>query len=383
MSMLTLDPRELGERLRIARTEVSLTQEEAAKAIGMARTTLVAIERGQRAVRPDELIALAALYRVTVARLASPDAIHVDLAAKFRRIEGKEASKAVADAVSLLNRLATGAVQLERVVGQSSQMDYPPPIKLSPTMVVEQAEDAALSLRSRLGVGLGPIPDVISLLESELGLRIFFRPLSSGHISGLYAFDPAIGACILINANHNRKRRVQTAVHETGHLISDRSHADVLEEDEVPLSVEERFARRFGSAFLMPAPTVRSRFEQIAGAERRFELRQLILMAHQIGVATEAMCRRMEELGLLPQGTWNSLKDRGFAGELERLVLGESSLEHKPPLVPVRLAYLASIAREQELLSEGQLCDLLVVDRLELREALLPFEAEETLSAHG
>jgi len=373
---------ELGERLRAARSGVNLTQDTVAASLGMARTTLVAVEKGQRSVKPEELLALARLYGVSAGKLMSPDAIHVDLSAKFRRTEGKEASKAVTEALALLNRLATGAVQLEQVLGQSLRTDYPPPIRINAQSVLQQAEDAANNLRARLGVGLGPIPDLISLLELELGLRIFFRPLPS-QISGLYAFDPAIGACMLINANHHWKRRVQTATHETGHFVSDRSHADILEETEVSLSVEERFAKRFGSAFLMPAPGVRARFDQIAGAENRFEVRELILLAHQFGVATEAMCRRLEELTLLPQGTWDSIRDRGFAGDLERGVLGEPSLPPRPPLVPARLAYLASIAMDRELLSEGQLCDLLAVERSELREALEPFEAEEVLSLHA
>jgi Zn-dependent peptidase ImmA (M78 family)/DNA-binding XRE family transcriptional regulator len=372
----------LGERLRAARSGANLTQEVAAASLGMARTTLVAIEKGQRPVRPEELLAFAQLYDVSAGRLTSPNAIHVDLSAKFRRAEGKDASRAITEALVLLNRLATGAVQLERLLGQELRTDYPPPIRINPQIVNQQAEDVANNLRARLGVGLGPIPDVISLLELELGLRIFFRPLAS-QISGLYAYDPAIGACILINAKHHWKRRAQTAIHETGHFASDRSHADILEEDKVSLSIEERFAKRFGSAFLMPASGVRARFDQIVGSDNRFDVRELILLAHQFGVATEAMCRRLEEVSLLPQGTWDSMRDRGFASDLERSVIGEVSVQLKPPLIPTRLAYLASTALDREVLSEGQLCDLLAVDRLELREAVLPFEAKEVMSLHA
>ena len=370
---------DLGERLRAARSGANLTQDAAAAALGIARTTLLAIEKGHRPVRPEELLALARLYGVSAGRLTSPDAIHVDLSAMFRRAEGKEASKAAADALALLNRLATGAVQLERLVGHEPRIDYPPPIRVNPRRVNQQAEDAANNLRARLGIGLGPIPDPIGLLELELGLRIFFRPLPS-QISGLYAYDPAIGACILINSNHHWKRRVQTAIHETGHFASDRSHADILEEEEISPSIDERFARRFGSAFLMPASGVHARFDQVVGSENRFNVRELILLAYQFGVATEAICRRLEELNLLPQGTWDSLSDRGFASGLERDVIGSVGVRPRPPAIPPRLAYLASLALDREVVSEGQLCDLLAVDRLELRDALAPFEAEEVMS---
>jgi len=380
--MNNLAPTELGDRLRGARSEANFTQDAAAAALGMARTTLVAIEKGQRSVRPEELLAFARLYGVSAGKLVSPDAIHVDFSAKFRRMQGKDGSRAGGEALRLLNRLATGAAQLERLLGQELRTDYPPPIRINPRLVNQQAEDAANNLRARLGVGFGPIPDLITMLELELGLRIFFRPLPS-LISGLYAFDAAVGACVLINANHHWKRRVQTAIHETGHFASDRSHADILEGDELSFSIEERFAKRFGSAFLMPASRVRARFDQIVGLDNRFDVRELILLAHQFGVATEAMCRRLEELTLLPQGSWDSLRDRGFASDLERGVIAEEGASPKPPLISPRLAYLAATALDRELVSEGQLCDLLAVDRLDLREALKPFEAEEVISLYA
>lgn len=377
MTPTAVEAAALGDRLRAARSNAGLTQDVVSTQIGISRTTLVAIERGQRRVRPEELIAFSKLYGVSVGRLTAPDAVHVDLSAKFRRVEGREAGSDVANAVGLLNRLATGAAELERQLGSEFPRDYPPPVRVRASGLYQQAEDAAAALRGRLGIGLGPISDLLSLFELELGIRVFARSLPN-HISGLYAFDAAVGACILVNAAHRWKRRTQTLAHEGGHFVADRSHADVLEEDEVPESIEERFAKRFGQALLMPAAIVRPRFNQIVASENAFSVRQLVLLAHQFGVATEAMGRRLEELDLLPAGTWDSLRDRKFNSSYERQVLGDSAPDPTPPLVPPRLAYMASLALEKELLSEGQLCELLVIDRVGLRVTLAPFSADSS-----
>ena len=372
---------DLGERRRAARSGANLTQDAAAAALGIARTTLLAIEKGHRPVRPEELLALARLYGVSAGRLTSPDAIQMLLPfCDVSACRGKGGLQGRCRRARLAQpprhrRRAVGAARWARAANRLPAANTRQPSARQPT----GGGCCQQSAGSRLGIGLGPIPDPIGLLELELGLRIFFRPLPS-QISGLYAYDPAIGACILINSNHHWKRRVQTAIHETGHFASDRSHADILEEEEISPSIDERFARRFGSAFLMPASGVHARFDQVVGSENRFNVPELILLAYQFGVATEAICRRLEELNLLPQGTWDSLSDRGFASGLERDVIGSVGVRPRPPAIPPRLAYLASLALDREVVSEGQLCDLLAVDRLELRDALAPFEAEEVMS---
>ena len=61
------NPVELGDRLRHARTQAGLIQAQAADALQIARTTLVALEKGQRRVRPDELKGMADIYGASIA----------------------------------------------------------------------------------------------------------------------------------------------------------------------------------------------------------------------------------------------------------------------------------------------------------------------------
>ena len=361
-----IDPAKLGERLRVARSTAGLTQEDAANKLKMARTTLIAIEQGQRRVRPDELRAFAKTYQVSINDLLRVSAVHLDFAAKFRRVvDNVPRSAAAENAVRLLNRLAASMVELEGRLNQPLNFHYPPEKKIYAGDIEQQAEDIALDLRHRLGLGLSPIADIVTLVELELGVRIFLRPIDSS-ISGLFAYDPVVGPCMLINSKHTPERQAQTAAHETGHFLVTRTSPDIIDESPPENSREEKFVSFFALSFLMPAAAVRRRFRDVCSTSERFSPRHLILMAHAMKVSIEAMCRRLEGLQLLPKGTFDSLKDRGFAVEAAKKIIGEQgsvNLVNTPP----RLILMAVEAYKQQLFSEGQLCEMLAMDRVELR----------------
>ena len=365
----SIDATKVGERLRLARSNAGLNQEDAARELGVARTTIVAIEQGQRRVRNDELLKLAEVYSVSVNDLLRDSAVHVDLAGKFRRTTGNAAlEKASEETLRLLNRLATAAVELEVHLGQRKPANFPAEKPILSGNLEEQAEDLALELRHRLGLGLAPITDIVSLVELELGVRIFFRPLHSA-ISGVFAFDPAVGPCMLINSLHPRERQTQTIVHEVGHFMCMRQSADVFWNDPRELSREERFVSLFAVAFLMPAAAIRPRFRDLITSGGSFTPRHLLLLAHAFGVSFEAICRRLEALDLLPEGTFESLRERKFGIEENKRALGLSAAPG-PSMVPPRLTMLAAAAYRRGLMSEGQLSEMLALDRVQLREQL-------------
>ena len=57
-----MDIIQLGIELQAARKQAGLTQEQAALIIGVARTTMTAIESGERRIKEGELIKLAGAY---------------------------------------------------------------------------------------------------------------------------------------------------------------------------------------------------------------------------------------------------------------------------------------------------------------------------------
>jgi Zn-dependent peptidase ImmA (M78 family)/transcriptional regulator with XRE-family HTH domain len=375
-------PTEVGERLRIAREGAGITQADAASSIEVARTTLVAIEQGQRRIRIGELQRLAKLYGTSVNALLRQEAIHVDLAPRFRKLV-RSSDDAVDTAAQLLADLARAEVELENLLGVSRAQNYPPERPILRGDVRAQAAQDATELRQRLGLGMSPVLDIITLLELELGVRVYVRKFD-GRISGLFAFDEALGPCMLLNANHPRERRTQSAAHECGHLVSTRRQPEILHKDEPETSREERYANAFGRAFLTPPRAVMQKFHDVTAGSDRLTRRHVILLAHFFGVSREAMVRRLEELDLTKLGTWDWFEDNGgITDEQARQVLGDLRVPDGQKAdadrpTTLRLNLLAAEAHRQELLSEGQLARLLHLDRTELREILDDQEIERS-----
>jgi Zn-dependent peptidase ImmA (M78 family) len=376
-----LGDREIGERLRIAREGARITQAAAAQAISAARTTIVALEQGQRRVRTDELQKLAALFGTSANALLRRESVHVDMIPRFRKLT-MTADEAALDAVRLLNDLVRAEVELENALGVSRSRNYPPERPVLPANIRQQAELDAQELRTWLGLGSGPCLDIISLLELQLGIRVFLRPLH-GSISGLFAFDEISGASILLNSNHPPSRLIQTALHELAHFISARHQPDVMAEGDHRQSREEIYADAFARCFLMPARPVRERFLEITAGQSHFTRRHIILLAHAFGVSREALTRRLEELELAKKGTWNwFVSNGGISDDQVRAVLGDTAdltafRNEARRKVPLRVSLLAREAWKRDIYSEGQLARLLRLDRYELRALLDGTDNEE------
>jgi Zn-dependent peptidase ImmA (M78 family)/transcriptional regulator with XRE-family HTH domain len=390
-SLDQIAPIEVGERLRIARDAAKVTQAAAAAAVEMARTTLIAIEQGQRKIRMDELQRLAKLYGTSVNALFRQEAVQIDLIPKFRKLAGNK-DPSVEAAAKLLTDLVKAEVELEGMLGVHRIRNYPQQRPILPGDVRVQAEQDALEVRQSLGLGLGPVPDIITLLELQLGVRVFVRKLDS-RISGLFAFDDSVGACMLLNASHRRDRRMLTGAHELGHLVSARSEPEVLLDDTTELAREEPYAHAFARGFLTPARAVMQKFQDITAGSSHFTRRHVIVLAHAFSVSREAMVRRLEELKLRKPGTWDWFEGHGgITDEQERQVLGDLSpadIHQREASQPtsLRLNLLAGEAWRQELLSEGQLARLLHLDRVEVRAILdgldEPTEVDEALALRG
>jgi len=381
MQLDQLDPKILGLRLADARKGRGITQDQAARHIGCSRPTLIAIEKGKRSPKAEEIVALAELYSKTVNEIVRPGEPLAELQPALRAVAHnmKADDTETVHAISALQKFAEDYHRLEELAGVKLRINYPQQVELgSHVDVAAMAEDEAVKERQRLGLGDQPVIHLRSLLEAEVGLRIIYEDLPS-RIAGMFAFSRDFGGVIAVNRKHPSERRRATLVHEYGHLMTDRFKPGI---DYIAYPgrkpVNERFAEAFSMAFLMPATSIRRRFNQIVNDRKDFNISDLCRLAHLYFVSVEAMANRLEALSLIPKGVREYLTASRFEvrGSDELLALQQNPLAEER--FPDRYLFLAVHAFDRGELSEGELAAILRCDRVSAREIV-----EKRLSTAG
>ncbi len=368
----SIPPPVVGRRLQGARKARGLTQKEVAESLGVARTTITALEKGERRTRPGELIQMAQLYGRPVGDFVGARDSVADFAAQFRAAVSKLGSQQAQDelqhAVAIFQQLCEDYQHLENLNEAPLIRNYPTRYATDGTSPEVAAEDVATAERHRLALGDGPFLNLREALANDVGLRVFSIDLPS-RVAGMYSYMEEFGGCIAVNAVHPQERQRWSLAHEYGHFLTSRFRSEVSMLGGYGRSLSgERFADAFARCLLMPAAGLRRRFNELSRAARgRITAAEICQLAHHYFVSVEMMMLRLEELRLLPGGTWGRLHDRGFK---VREAEGQSSLSphsHGGRSLPLRYQYLAARAYEEGKLTEGELARLLRVDRVAAR----------------
>ncbi len=382
----TIDPKVFGRRLRDVRTTRGLTQRDVATDLGIARTTVTAIEQGERRVGPEELIRLSRLYGREINELARDREVAEEFAIQFRAAiaqAGRNQTE-LARAIQEFQRLCEDYLELEQLCGAPLTRNYPSPYPVEGISPEEAAEDIASAERNRLGLGDGTILRLRELLESDIGLRIFYPRLPS-HIAGMFAYTERRGGCIAINAVHPEERQRWSLGHEYSQFLTDRFRPEVsvmFIYERVPAS--ERFADAFAGAFLMPSNGLKRRFHELSRLRQgKITPAELCRLAHYYFVSVETLTRQLESLHLLPSGTWDRLRDSGFKVREAQTILELEPHPRANHLLPLRYQYLAVEAYQRGDLTEGQLARFLRVDRVEARRLVQALTNYHDVSESG
>jgi Zn-dependent peptidase ImmA (M78 family)/transcriptional regulator with XRE-family HTH domain len=383
-----IDPRILGQRIAEARKARGKTQEEVADFLGCSRPTYIAIEKGERQAKSDEIIKLATFLGRKVHDLVRPTEPIVDLQPHLRavaqRMKGAD-EEALHAAIDQLQRLAEDYRELERIMNAPLRFNYPPEVTLGPRIDAAQfAEVIATQERRRLGLGDQPIIHLRSTLEWDVGLRIFYWDLPSS-FAGMYAYTTDLGCCILVNRKHPPERRRVSMLHEYGHLLVDRFKPGI---DYLTMPgrkpANERFAEAFALCFLMPATSVRQRFHDIVNTTGDFQVSDLRRLSHFYFTSVEAMALRLEQLGLISKGSWQFLKESKFAPKQAGELLGLMPQPINDQPFPQRYQFLAVSAYERGDIGDSDLAHFLRCDIVSAREIVAEtLTSREVVEATG
>lgn len=374
-----IDLRKLGELLQQARKKSGMTQADAAKVIDAARTTIVAIEKGERRLKPSELIKLARAYGRAISDFvrSSPvtEPFEVQFRAAYQRNDQEEAR--VNPIIQRFEELCRNYLELEKIMDAPIPRNYPQEYDVTNMPIEAAAESIAISERQRLGLGDGPIPMLRDILEQSVGIRVFYLNMPAKY-SEIYSYDDQLGGCMAINLGHYEERRRWSMAHGYLHFLAHRRKPVVDFEGQYKRIPEsERLAEAFPKYFLMPTSGLLSRFNDMYRTHGKFTPTNLFTLAHYYGVSIEALVYRLEDMGLLPSGTWDRLRDRGLKVRKVQQELGLEEIDQRADALPIHYQHLAIEALEQGLITEGRFADFLGVDRLEARRIA------ETLREHS
>lgn len=275
-------------RLAIARELAGLTKTELAGLVDKTPSALSQFESGR--ARPDSQT----LRRISLAvgmpltffsrrRVTAP--VPID-ACHFRSLRSATQKDR--------RRLLAIATLLCELVEQLEDEFELPQDAVSPVIGAPRDENGieqlAEQVRRAWGLGLGPIKNMVRLLEAK---GVIVSPIVDGceevdAFSLWHAHRPLI---FLVLDKHSPSRSRFDAAHELGHLVM---HVDVM-----PASQEvERQANRFASAFLMP----QAQFKR--ECPPRLNWNQLEELKLRWGVSLAALVRRGRDVGVFSEATY-------------------------------------------------------------------------------
>ncbi len=180
------------------------------------------------------------------------------------------------------------------------------------TLRHEDIEDIAEKARAHWGLGLRPVVDMVSFLES-IGIIVASEEMETDRLDGLSRWGSDERPYVLLaNDKQSFARRQFDAAHELAHILL---HRDVSEQDfEENFKLIEEQAHNFASAFLLPA----SQFSIEVDSAAIWELERL---KARWRVSIKAQIMRLQRLNIVDRDATTRLfkiySAKGFASKGE------------------------------------------------------------------
>lgn len=272
-----------ANRLRAARllAGYSLRQLSERLSVDISAQAISLYENGKRKPDSSIIVALSEALKVPIdfffrnASIALPD-IEFRKKSKLGRKHIEQIKEFVID---YLERY----FEIELILNITSKFSNPLLSKRIGT--VEDIESAASELRTSWDLGLGPISNIIEMLEGK-GVKII-------EIEADPAFDGLstwVGSApvIVVNKNSEIVRKRLTVVHELGHLLLEFDNA-------TEGSTIEKYCNSFAGAFLLPAVSLK---HFLGSSRKNISINELVEIKEYFGISVQAIAYRLVNAGI-------------------------------------------------------------------------------------
>ncbi len=304
---------QIGYRVKAAREAKKWKQTQLADALGLKdRQSISAIENGDRALKPDELIALSDALERDIEFFLDPFSVAGE--AKFSWRTAPELSEQNLDNFEEKASKLIGLLRWLRITEKGSVEPLKDSLRLNSQSTYETARARAEGLVEKLNLGIVPSDHLIDKIEQNLDIPILFvdtiQDSKGNTISGATCHLNDLGV-ILINRNEPETRRFYDLAHELFHALTwDAMEPDHRESNSYEARLQgkskriEQLANEFAAALLMPTKSL----EHFIKKNRMNEVKHLAEVAVKLRVSAEALAYRLLNLGWIDNDTVQSLK---------------------------------------------------------------------------
>ncbi|MBW1979548.1 MAG: ImmA/IrrE family metallo-endopeptidase [Deltaproteobacteria bacterium] len=359
----------LGQRIATRRKKLKVTQEELAQKVGVKHPQIISqIERGEREVKAWELAKLAKALFIDVADLLAKGDLAVDQPVLWRVLPSKD--REIKEALFLKH--CKEYALLEDLSGSTRPRHFPQRPADPKSIDFRNVPKLADDIRREFGLGERPATSLEKTLEDQYGVKIWYDDLEEGSAASTIGdFGPAI----LMNRREAPWRRNYNFAHELFHLMTWTSIPPIqLQEDNTLWEKIEKIANAFASCLLLPADSVTAQVQEHA-KENQIEYSDLIGIAREFGVSTEALLYRLLSLRLISKDTVDSILSDTQFRKMDRTTMSASWWD--PPALPERFVRLAFVAYQKSRLSRARLAQLLETTLSGVTEILLGYDLNE------
>ncbi len=346
----------IGARIRRARHAASRSQQSLANEVGVSKMVISKYEQGKAAPSSGVLLRLARSLGYPAEYFLRPVSVSLSAPAYHRRhsLPQKQEQAVVAAVQEWLERY----LDIEDIVGDEIRFEMPegfPRDMASDATAASagaeeaEAEEAADALRRAWELGMGPLDDLVDILEAH-GIKVGEVAVQEDFESLMLRTDSGQPVIAVRRGRPVEQRRFSLA-HELGHLVLN-----------LPEGKEgEQLADRFAEALLAPASAVR---RELGQRRTHLSMAELVHLRDRYGLSLRAWVLRAHHLGIIPES-----EVRRLSAELRRDVWDLQESGHASGRErPQGMERLVMRALAENLISESRAAQLLGATLAQLRQ---------------